>query len=154
MNTKKIVWRLKERPTPLEIIELKKAGLLKDDEAREILFSSEDVEEPDKKALESEIKFLREMVQKLSNGSNTRIVEIIQEVHRPYYVQTPWYLQYQVWCSSLQNTQTLGGSTGYNNVGSAINAVSGSSSLDSQMTSSLQASAGPTVAAFSEIKTW
>jgi len=94
--TKKLVWRLKEQPTSESLQSLVISGLLTKDEAREVLFNSETEEDRDKKSLESEIKFLRELVEKLSKRS--QIVEVIKEISVPYYQHYPWYEPYQTWC--------------------------------------------------------
>lgn len=95
--TKKCIWRLKESPTSEKLRELFKTGLITKEEARQMLFSSETAEDRDKKSLESEIKFLRDLVEKLSRGNNSRIVEIIREVEKPYY-PFHWYKPYRYWC--------------------------------------------------------
>lgn len=96
MSTKKkIVWRLKEQPTADALRELVKDQILSKDEAREILLSQEEQEDRDKKSLESEIKFLRELVAQLSERSQiVKQVEIIE--HR--YDKYPWFQPYAVWC--------------------------------------------------------
>lgn len=115
--TKKLVWRLEKRPTPDELTTLVEAGILKKEEAHEILFREEEQNERDVKSLESEIQFLRELVEKLS--SRSRIVETIKEIHVPYR-QYPWYGPYWHWCSS-------GSSLGYANYTSGV----GSSTIGS-----------------------
>jgi len=97
-NTK-IVWRLNEKPTSQSLRELVKDKILSVDEAREILFSSQTEEDRDKKSLESEIKFLRELVEKLSQNNNTKIIEVITEVEKPWK-QYPWYQPYWQYCNS------------------------------------------------------
>jgi hypothetical protein len=103
-KTMKLNWRLSKLPTPEEVSKLVNDKIITHDEAREILFSSEEVEERDKKSLESEIKFLREIIERLSNDKN-RIVEVIREVEKPIYIKTPWWNDYYTWC---------GGTTYYN----------------------------------------
>mgnify|MGYP001588840513 CR=1 FL=1 len=103
--TKELKWRLSKLPTPDELRELVKDKIITQDEAREILFNFETEEDRDKKSLESEIKFLRELVEKLSEN-RTKIVEVIKEIQRPYYIQ-PWYNPYHVWCT----TSATGGNT-------------------------------------------
>jgi hypothetical protein len=143
--TTKLVWRLKERPTPKEIIDLLEAKILKEDEAREILFSSETEEDRDKKSLESEVKFLRDLVEKLSNGQRTTIIETIKEVHVPYQ-KYPWYRPYEVWCSSGGNNIML----------TAGNLDVQTSGLASMQNSSLSAGTGLNTSAmnFADIKTF
>jgi len=96
--TTKLVWRLKEQPTTEALRELVKDKILTNDEAREILFSSQEETERDVKSLEAEIKFLRELVDKLSQN-RSQIVEVIKEVQQPYY-HWNWYQPYTVWCGS------------------------------------------------------
>lgn len=106
-NTK-IVWRLKDAPSAENLRELVKDGILSKDEAREILFSSETVKDRDIESLKSEIKFLRELVEKLSNKNEVRIVETIKEIDRSWR-RYPWYNPYIVWCdnaSKMWNTGT------------------------------------------------
>ena len=94
--TKKLVWRLKEQPTPQSLRELVSNGLLTKDEAREILFSSIDETDRSNESLKSEIKFLRELVQKLSE-SRSQIIITIKEVEAPY-IRRDWYQPYTTWC--------------------------------------------------------
>lgn len=107
----KIVWRLKEHPTTKNIQELVTTGILTKDEAREILFSSEAEEDRDKRSLENEIKFLRSVVEKLSQGANTKIIEVVREIATPRYLNYPWYTPYQTWC--------------YNAAGNALSSATG-----------------------------
>mgnify|MGYP001618903016 CR=1 FL=1 len=95
----KLIWRLKEQPSTESLRELVKDKILTNEEAREILFSSETEEDRDKKGLESEIKFLRELVDKLSSNKLSRVVEVIKEVYRPYE-KYDWYRPYTVWCDN------------------------------------------------------
>ena len=104
---KKIVWRLKEQPTAESLQGLVLKGILTKDEARQILFSSETEEDRDKKSLESEIKFLRELVEKLARGNSSRIVEVIREVKVPVYRQYPWWNPYDVWCHTVDSSGAI-----------------------------------------------
>jgi hypothetical protein len=99
--TKKLVWRLKEQPTSENLRELVKDGILNKDEARQILFSSETEEGRDKESLKTEIKFLRELVEKLS--SQGKVVEIIREIEKPWRSYS-WYEPYVVWCGSTSTS--------------------------------------------------
>jgi len=107
--TKKIKWRLGELPTPEEVGHLHNLGLLTKDEAREILFKEEEETARDVKSLESEIKFLRDLVERLSKSSG-KIVETIRLIEKPYYNQ-PWYQPYQVWCGLGSTSITSGSNT-------------------------------------------
>mgnify|MGYP001559140621 FL=1 len=81
--TKKIIWRLKEQPSSESLRELVKDGILTKEEAREILFSQQEDTERDSESLKAEIKFLRELVEKLSNRS--QIIREVEIVKVPYY---------------------------------------------------------------------
>ena len=103
----RVIWRLREQPSSESLRQLVKDNILTKDEAREILFSIETEDNRDKKSLESEVKFLRELVEKLSNSKN-QITTIIKEVEKPYY-KWDWYRPYVVWCqnSDMVSTGTL-----------------------------------------------
>lgn len=93
-----LVWRLQERPTVDSLNQLLASGILTKEEARTILLNQETVEQRNNDSLEAEIKFLREIVGKLSN--RTQIVETIKKVYKPYYTYT-WYQPYQQWCGTV-----------------------------------------------------
>lgn len=100
MTKKEILkWRLSRLPTSEEVINLVKDKIITQEEAREILFSTEKEENRDEDSLKSEIKFLRELVERLSRNQPSQVIEIIREVERPY-IRWDWYQPYQVWCSS------------------------------------------------------
>ena len=96
--TKKLIWRLKEQPTSESLRELVSAGLLSKDEAREVLFSTNEEIERDAKSLEAEIKFLRELVDKLAKNQTASVVETIRYIEKPYQ-SYPWHNQYINWCN-------------------------------------------------------
>ena len=132
--TKKIIWRLKEQPSSESLRELVKDGILTKEEAREILFSQQEDTERDSESLKAEIKFLRELVEKLSNRS--QIIREVEIVKVPYY-HSSWYQPYQVWCGGTSATYTTG-TTGMMNLVTSV----GSSSATGVNTS------------FSDIKTF
>src|SRR3990167_7629526 len=106
--TKKLNWRLSKLPTPDEVRELVKDKIITQDEAREILFKTETDEDRDKESLQSEIKFLRELVDKLANHSSYKITEVIEEVYRPYEVR-PWFQPYYTWTTATMNINNVSG---------------------------------------------
>ena len=106
---KKCVWRLKEQPTAKSIQDLVSSGILTKEEARQMLFSSQTEEDRDKKSLESEIKFLRELVEKLSQRS--QIVSTIKEIEVPYK-QYPWFEPYTTWYNNGFNGTIMRYTTG------------------------------------------
>jgi hypothetical protein len=97
----KLVWRLGKLPSPEEVRELVKDKIITQEEAREVLFKTEtedeEKEKPKVEDLKSEIKFLRELVEKLSSGSRSTLIEYIYQ--RPWTY--PWYQPYVTWCSSV-----------------------------------------------------
>lgn len=127
-KTTKLIWRLSSLPTPSELQELVKDKIITQEEAREILFTKEDSEERDKKSLESEIKFLRDLVDKLSKDRKV-ITETIKYIEKPYY-NYDWYGPYKWYCTTT-NANTLNGDT--------ANAVynSGTTNLGTGFTSAL-----------------
>jgi hypothetical protein len=152
--TTKIVWRLANRPTSEEIVELSKAGLLNKEEAREILFNLETTEDRDKKGLQAEIEFLRKLVQNLSTSRQV-VIQTIREVQKPYVGQ-PWYVPYAVWCNSLPTTTgayytsgTLTNSTSLSGTASTSAQIGGNTTA-----SSYNMQAPDVVTGFTEIKTF
>ena len=119
--TKKIKWRLGDLPTPDELRGLVGDGLLTKEEAREILFSEEENTKRDEKSLEAEIKFLRELVERLSKNQQT-VITTIREIERPY-VRYPWYQPYQVWCSTSNVTNSASSINLLSSGSTAINAL-------------------------------
>jgi len=101
---KKIIWRLKEQPTVESLQKLVENKILTKEEAREILFSSENINEKDDRdieSLKSEVKFLRELVQKLAERS--KIVSVMQEVTIPYRNDV-WCQPYNTWCGTINDS--------------------------------------------------
>jgi len=115
--TKKIIWRLKEQPTSEMLRELVKDQILTKDEAREILFNLQEESERDNESLKQEIKFLRELVEKLSEKQ--KVIEIIREIEKPYRPYN-WWEPYQYWCTNSNqlwaHTTTDASSNGMLNV--------------------------------------
>jgi two-component SAPR family response regulator len=101
--TKTIKWRLSKLPSVEELQSLVKDKIIIQEEARSILFNEVEDGTRDVESFESEIKFLRELVDKLSERS--RIVEVIKQVQVPY-IQYPWVTPYVTWCS-LNNSGTF-----------------------------------------------
>ena len=81
--TKKLIWRLGNLPTVAELQLLVNDKIITKEEQREILFKTEDAEDRDKKSLESEVKFLRELVEKLSNSKAITIIDTIRYIEKP-----------------------------------------------------------------------
>ena len=128
---KELVWRLATKPTAHEVTELLSNGIISKEEAKEILFNQKENDSRDIKSLESEIKFLRDLVEKLSKNNN-QITTIIKEI-QPHYVQHGWYRPYEVWCGTsgsvitqaIDNGTITANGTGemYLTTNSAFNAI-------------------------------
>lgn len=119
--TNTLKWRLGKLPTSEEVRALVIDKLITKDEAREILFNQdENNPKSDSLSIDSlkeEIKFLRSLVQSMSNRITT--VEHIRYVQAPYYNQ-PWFTPYSAYCSATNGgggggsvTTTAGNSIGY-----------------------------------------
>jgi hypothetical protein len=123
--TKKLKWRLTKLPTSEEVNILVLSKIISQEEAREILFT-EEKEEKEKSADDSkqEIKFLKELVEKLSNNNRSQIIETIRYIEKPYY-SYQWIQPYVSWCSS---NSLLGGTHGASGNSSLANAVNCSAS--------------------------
>ena len=144
--TKKLNWRLSKLPTTEELRELVKDKIITQEEARDILFNEVDSTKRDTGSLEAEIKFLRELVQKLSTRST--IIEQIRYIERPY-IQYPWYQPYVVYCSSGGNILTANGNTQYY-AGNTVNTSTSVSNLVDQT----WASASNQIENFTDIQTF
>jgi len=111
----KLTWRLSKLPTIQELLDLVKDKVITQEEAKEVLFNktdelvgSQDVGlKEENESLKSEIKFLRELVNKLSNRN--QIITTIKEIEKPYQ-PWPWYDPYIKWCNTDSSSQTLCGS--------------------------------------------
>ena len=127
--TKELKWRLGKLPSPEEVVNLINSKIITKEEAREILFRTEDVEEKSTDDLKSEIKFLKEVIEKLSTHQS--IVKVIEQIQYPVYIQKPWYPQYQSWLTTCQSTNIgaigngtmylSGGITNASNMSNAVN---------------------------------
>lgn len=140
---KKIVWRLGKLPTPSELAELVRDKIITQEEAKEILLTEEEVDDRTTKSLEDEIKFLRELVNKLSEKST--IVHTIKEIETRYKTY-PWYGPYYTYCNAV-NGGGGGGITGGNKLlaGSGAGAIT---NADFSVVSDATPGSGSVVAAF------
>ena len=107
MKKEELVWRLGKLPTVEEVNTLLQNKIITQEEAREILFNTRTVEERDKNSLEAEIKFLRELVDKLANRQ--QIIETFKtiEVQKPNYPTQSWFKPYNVWCMNTSANNAI-----------------------------------------------
>ena len=107
MKTK---WRLAKLPTPDDLRALVAEKIITVEEAREILISQETEEDRDKKSLQDEILFLRQLVQSLAaKGTIVQTIRTLPNEIMPWQVQ-PWYKPYGQWVNAV-GTQTVGSNT-------------------------------------------
>ena len=123
MTKKNLKWRLSKLPTPDEVRELVKDKILTNEEAREILFSEEIENEKSSEDLKQEIKFLKELVEKLSNNNRSQIIETIRYIEKPYN-NYQWIQPYVSWCSS----NCTSGASGNSSLANAVNCLASSAS--------------------------
>ena len=120
--TKKLIWRLSSLPTPSELTELVKNELITKEEAREILITEKEVTERDADSFKEEIKFLREMVDKLSKGNQSNTITYIHEY--PTKPTWTWYAPYNnLWAGGAVNSLYK---SGVNGIAGPVSSGSGS----------------------------
>ena len=109
-------WRLGKLPTPDEVTRLVNDKIITKEEARDILFKTDEILEVD--SLKDEIKFLKDIIEKLSSSNYNNLSRYIIE-YKPIYRESVWYPKYIGWTTCIGNssyTTTLGG--GYSTAGS------------------------------------
>lgn len=148
-KTTKLVWRLANRPTPDEVAALFDKGLLTKDEAREILFSLETEEDRTGKSLKEEIKFLRELIQKLSTNK-TVIIETIREVEKPWK-KYDWYQPYHMYSTSGTSLLSMNGSSVTN---AAYNLSASAGALTGQLNDAQSLASNSAASDFTSIQTF
>jgi len=152
MSTKtKTKWRLSDLPTPSELTDLVRADILTKEEAREILISLETDEERDKKSLQGEIKFLRELVEKLSNNRKADIIREITVIEKPY-IKQPWFQPYYYYATNGLNMYAVNGTT-TSGATSATLTSQANTSLANNASNATYSYSGAT-GAFKDIKTF
>lgn len=149
--TTKIKWRLGKLPDSQEVSLLVKEGILTKDEAREILISLETDEDRDKKSLQEEIRFLRELVKSMALPS--RIVQEIRYIQQPY-MQYPWYQNYQTYCANVDNSLVEGTSQTWTTGGTTGGSVYALNSIAGAQGSSVSLQSATDTPDFTDIKTF
>jgi len=89
---KNLVWKLKDLPDATEIADLVAQKVITPEEGRKILFSEktdEEIESEKVAALEEQVKFLRNLVEKLSSQPPRIVYEYIERYRpREYWLST------------------------------------------------------------------
>jgi hypothetical protein len=117
MTKKQLNWRLKDLPDAVDVAELVDKKVITPEEARQLLFNEGKDNTKRVNELEEEVKFLRELCDKLaakSNGWTTIVREY--ERYRPVY--PTWYAGYSgvvstVNTGALTTTSTSGMGTSH-----------------------------------------
>ncbi len=122
--TSQLKWRLSKLPTVDELLKLVSDKVITQEEAKEILFNKETESERDIESYKQEIKFLKEVIDKL--GDKTRIVEVVKQ-YVPYYIQQPFYQPYWTYCS-YESSGTTGTTGNYVTTTSATSLLSSTGS--------------------------
>lgn len=141
--TTQLKWRLSKLPTVDELLKLVSDKIITQEEAKEILFNKETETERDIESYKQEIKFLKEVIDKL--GDRTKIIEVVKE-YVPHYIHTPFYTPYWTYvtcgtssaCTTTSASLTGGGSSGTMYLGNYAGeyvAGSGSPSMEAGTTS-------------------
>lgn len=109
-KTTKLNWRLKELPTAEGVANLVAQKVITVDEARELLLTEKDkvvIEDSTKmKALQDEVKFLRETVDKLASTRTDGYKIVYHEWQRYTPTYEPWYRQYEILCQAPSGIST------------------------------------------------
>ena len=88
---KKLTWKFKELPTASEVAQLVETGVIKPEEARDILFKEEVKQSDEVEALKEMVNTLQEMVKDLLARPNvTQIVPFTRVVEVPRRLNPYW----------------------------------------------------------------
>jgi hypothetical protein len=120
MTKKELKWRLTDLPTGDEVASLVEQKVITTEEARQILFNEDKDSSTKVKELEEEVKFLRELCDKLAAKTTGGWQTIVHEYrgYHPYYHR--WYGTYggviNTLNSTVQSTAGINGSAAVNSV--------------------------------------
>lgn len=103
---KKLNWRLSELPNASEVADLVEQEVITKDEARDVLFKTEDERNKDEevKALREQVKFMEKVVDALTRNKHTTIT------------YTPSYPSYWRWTPGTGTVFTNSATTGTGNI--------------------------------------
>ena len=129
--TNNLKWRLTKLPTVEELTLLVEKNIVTKEEAKEVLFNNET--ERDVESYKQEIKFLKEVIDKL--GDRDRIVTVVKE-YVPHYITQPFYQPYwtYVTCQTTGGNITTTAGTNYLDC-SGTGYTTGSNSVDCNFSS-------------------
>ena len=120
-------WRLKELPDAVDVAELVDKKVITPEEARQLLFNENGEDTNKVKALEEEVKFLRELCDTLASKSNGWTT-VIREYHdyKPTYPY--WYKSYGTLMSTL-GANTVNADLNYVDTGVTVSGAVGRSNM-------------------------
>lgn len=107
MKKEELKWRLEKLPTVNELSVLIEKKIITPEEAKEVLFTQEKKEDRDKKSLKEEIRFLKKLVERLSEN-RTNIIQTIEKI-QPTYIDKRWYEPYHHWYIASTSDNTSNG---------------------------------------------
>ena len=144
--TNTLKWRLTKLPTVEELTLLVEKNIVTKEEAKKVLFNNET--ERDIESYKQEIKFLKEVIDKL--GDREKIVTVVEKYIQPYLTQ-PFYQPYYFYVTSGTTNLTMNGTCG--GAGGTTNArytgATGSNIIDSSGDGTI--GSGSTSCSFSSI---
>lgn len=130
--TKQLKWRLSKLPTVDELLKLVSDKVITQEEAKEVLFNEETETERDIESYKQEIKFLKEVIDKL--GDRDRIVTVVKE-YVPHYITQPFYQPYYFYATSgLTNCGSLT-TSGSNYLSCNATGTTGANAIDCSFSS-------------------
>ena len=107
--TKTLKWRLEKLPTVSDLSTLLEQKIITEEEAKQILFTQSELGQRDEKSLKEEIRFLKKLVENLSE-SRTHIIKTIESVQVPY-IDKGWYQPYTGWTTALTSDNATSSGT-------------------------------------------
>lgn len=108
MDEKILKWKLSEKPTADNILQLVNGGIITKEEAKKIILDEGQVSQSDIEELKGEVTLLRKMVLGLSEkvGKEKEIIRIIEReipVYK-YYYQNPFWRDNIIWANNYLTT--------------------------------------------------
>ena len=108
--TSQLKWRLSKLPSVDELLKLVSDKIITQEEAKEVLFNKEIESERDIESYKQEIKFLKEVIDKL--GDRDRIITVVKE-YIPSILAQPFYQPYYHYTTCENNLTSATAGTVY-----------------------------------------
>lgn len=118
MTKKQLNWRLKDLPDAVDVAELVDKKVITPEEARQLLFNEGKDEGKKFNELEEEVRFLRELCDKLAAKTSGGWTTVVHE-YRDYSPKYPtWYRSYGTVINAINTTGFINTTTGTSTIGS------------------------------------